>query len=108
MQVIISKDNEKIKEIKKLKEKKYRDSENLFIIEGIKIVKEAIEENQNIKNIVICEDCVNDGTIEAKLLLKIAKYNCIYVDEKVFSNITEVQNPQGILAVINKKNEFDQ
>ena len=73
MQVIISKDNEKIKEIKKLKEKKYRDSENLFIIEGIKIVKEAIEENQNIKNIVICEDCVNDGTIEAKLLLKIAK-----------------------------------
>ena len=29
----------------------------------------------------------------------------MYVDEKVFSNITEVQNPQGILAVINKENK---
>ena len=37
MQVITSKDNELIKNIKKLKEKKYRDQENKFIVEGIKI-----------------------------------------------------------------------
>ena len=44
MQVISSKDNEIIKNIRKLKEKKYRDSENRYIIEGIKLIKEAIEE----------------------------------------------------------------
>ena len=70
MNIINSKDNEKIKQIKKLKEKKYRDIENCFIVEGIKMVKEAIEENQSIKDIVICEDCINDGTIESNLLLK--------------------------------------
>ena len=43
MQVISSKDNDIIKNIKKLKEKKYRDLENSYIVEGLKMIKEAIE-----------------------------------------------------------------
>ena len=35
-------------------------------------------------------------------MYEIAKYNCIYVDEKVFNNITDVQTPQGLLAVVDK------
>ena len=105
MQVITSKDNEIIKNIKKLKDKKYRDEENKFIVEGIKMVKEAIIENATIDKIVVCEDCANDGTIEKELLYEIAKFDCIYVSEKVFSTITDVSNPQGILAVIEKNNE---
>ena len=57
MQVISSKDNEQIKYIKKLKEKKFRDETNEYIVEGIKLVREAIEEAVNIKTIVVCEDC---------------------------------------------------
>ena len=105
MNVINSKDNEKIKQIKKLKEKKYRDIENCFIVEGIKMIKEAIEEKQNIKNIIICEDCINDGTIDSKLLLKIAKYNCIYVSKNIFDSISEVNSPQGIMAIVEKNNK---
>ena len=105
MQVITSKDNEIVKNVKKLKDKKYRDEENKFIVEGIKMVKEAIIENAIIDKIVVCEDCANNGTIEKELLYEIAKFDCIYVSEKVFSTITDVSNPQGILAVINKKNE---
>ena len=48
MQVITSKENEIVKKIKKLKEKKFRDLENSNIVEGRKIVKEAIDENKNI------------------------------------------------------------
>ena len=55
MQIITSKDNENIKSIKKLKERKYRDLNNEYIIEGIKILKEAIQEKAVIKKIVICE-----------------------------------------------------
>ena len=104
MQVITSKDNEMIKNIKKLKEKKYRDEENKFLVEGIKMVQEAIDENAKISKIVICEDCINDGSIKQELLYEIAKHDCIYVSEKVFQTITEVTNPQGILAVIEKEN----
>ncbi len=100
MQVITSKENEIVKKIKKLKEKKFRDLENSYIVEGIKLVKEAIDENQNIKYVVICEDCINNDMIDQKVLYEIAKLNCIYVTDKVFKYITDVSNPQGILAVV--------
>ena len=102
MQVITSKDNESIKKIKKLNEKKYRDEENCYIVEGIKIIAEAIEENANIQKIVICEECIKDEGIDKELLYKISKYECIYVSQKVFASITNVGTPQGILAVIKK------
>ena len=53
MQVITSKDNEIVKSIKKLKDKKYRDEAGLYVIEGVKMLEEAIEEKANIKNIII-------------------------------------------------------
>ena len=102
--VITSKDNESIKKIRKLKDKKYRNESGKFVIEGVKIIKEAIEEKANIDTIVVCDNCVKNGEIKQDVLYEIAKYNCLYVDEKVFANITEVQNPQGILAVIDKEN----
>ena len=107
MQRITSKDNEYIKHIKKLKDKKYRDMNNEFLIEGIKIVKEAIQEKASIKQIIICEECEQTGIISKELLYEIAKYECIYVTQNVFKNITGVINPQGILAVIEKKDKDD-
>ena len=107
MQVITSKDNEVIKNIKKLKEKKYRDERKEFIVEGIKLIQEAMNENAKIKMIVVCEECLKDETIEQKLLYQIAKYNCIYVTPQVFSSVTDVKNPQGMLAVIEIENTED-
>ncbi len=105
MQVISSKDNEFIKHIKKLKDKKYRDINKEFIIEGIKLIKEAIEEKAQIKQIVICDNCQNTDIIPKDLMYEIAKYECIYVTEKIFSSITDVNTPQGILAIIGRNNE---
>ncbi|MFR0822344.1 MAG: TrmH family RNA methyltransferase [Clostridia bacterium] len=105
MQVITSKDNEMVKNIKRLKEKKYRQREQAFIVEGIKLVQEAIQEQMVIKKVVICEDCTTDGSIDQSLLYEIAKQDCMYVSKNVFESLTDVVNPQGILAVIEKKNE---
>lgn len=105
MQVITSKDNEMVKNIKRLKEKKYRQQEQAFIVEGIKLVQEAIQEQMVIKKVVICEDCTTDGSIDQSLLYEIAKQDCMYVSKNVFESLTDVVNPQGILAVIEKKNE---
>lgn len=104
MQVISSKDNEIIKNIRKLKEKKYRDLENSYIIEGIKLIKEAIVEKAKIKQIVMCENYTDNEEIDKETLYEIAKYNLIYVTEKVFNLITDVKTPQGIIAVIEKNN----
>ena len=110
MQVISSKDNEFVKHVKKLKEKKYREINQEFIIEGIKLVKEAIEEKANIKNIIICDNCEDSGIIPKNLMYEIAKYNCIYVTENILKTMSDVNAPQGILAIIsmnNKNNEID-
>lgn len=102
MQVISSKDNEFIKHIKKLKDKKYRDLNKEFIIEGIKLIKEAIEEKADIRQIVICENCQNLDIIPKELMYEIAKFECVYVTEKIFNSISDVNTPQGILAIIGR------
>ena len=105
MEVITSKDNELVKKIKKLKEKKYRDLENSYIIEGIKLLKEAIQEKAKIKQIVLCDDCEKQENISKEFMYEIAKYDCTYVTKKIFKYLSEVQTPQGILAVIEKNNK---
>ncbi len=95
--IITSKDNEIIKNIKKLKEKKYRlDS---YIVEGIKMVKEAINENQEIALIAIREDF--------KIDFDTKKIKIVIISNKIFNDISDVKTPQGILAVI-KKNQNNQ
>ena len=107
MQIITSKDNETVKNIKKLKDKKYRDEAGLYIIEGVKMIEEAIVANAKIDKIVVCEECLKTGDIEQKLLYEIAKYDCIYVNAKVFNFLTDVVAPQGILAVLEKPSKTE-
>lgn len=104
MQSISSKENDLIKHIRKLKDKKERDISNEYVIEGIKLIQEAIQENVNIKQIIICDDCDKTESIPKDLMYEIAKYDCVYVTKKIFKYISEVQEPQGILAVIEKNN----
>lgn len=103
MQVISSKDNELVKHIKKLKDKKYRDESNEYIVEGVKLIEEAVKENAKIKKIIICDETTRTYEIPTNVMLEIAKYECIYVTDKIFSSITQVTNPQGIMAIIEKE-----
>lgn len=105
MQVISSKENEIIKHIRKLKDKKYRDESNEYIIEGVKLVEEAVKENAQIKQVIICEDTTRTYEIPTHTMLEIAKYDCIYVTNKIFNLITQVTNPQGIMAIVKKDSE---
>ena len=100
--MISSKDNEFIKHIKKLKDKKYRDMNKEFVIEGIKLIREAIEEKAEIKQIIICDNCLDSDIIPKELMYEIAKYECVYVTESIFKVISDVNTPQGILAIIGR------
>ena len=95
--MITSKDNELIKHIKSLNQKKYRDEYNEYFIEGIKSVTEAILEDISIEQIVICEELLQKQ-VDTK--------NCPveFVSSKVFESITDTKSPQGILAVLKRGN----
>ena len=107
MKEITSKENSIIKHIVKLKEKKYRKEYGEFIVEGAKIVKEAIEENAKIKYIVIDKNALNSELFENNLgnYLNILEY--IVVPSNIFKLISDVEKPQGVLAVIDKSDEAE-
>lgn len=96
--MITSKDNTKVKEIKKLKHKKYRN--NKFIVEGTKMVKEAISEKADI-DVIVYKSGI---TIDEELM----QFNCLEVSGEIFKELTDVVTPQGVLAVINKNEKMDE
>ena len=94
-----------IKHIIKLKEKKYRKEYNEYIIEGAKIVQEAIQEKVKIKQIIISENAINTDLILNHLKEELQKINYIIVPSNIFKLISEVEKPQGVLAIIEKEKQ---
>ena len=86
-----SANNPKIKELAKLKIKKYRDKQNLFLIEGNHLVKEAY----------------NSGYLKELLLLENQTLNLDiktnYITENVLKTLSEVETPTGIIGICEKK-----
>lgn len=96
--IITSKDNEIVKEIKKLKDKKYRKEK--FIVEGLKMIVEAIEYNAKIELIAYREGF---GISSIKSEINARNIKIIEISENVFNTLTEVVSSQGILAIIKKE-----
>lgn len=94
--MIISKDNSQVKHIKQLKQKKYRDEYKEYVVEGVKIVEEAIEEKEDIVLIVICEELL-------KKQIDTCDYKVELVNKSIFEMLSDTVTPQGILAVIKEK-----
>lgn len=88
--VITSLENEKVKKYVKLKEKKYRDLENKFIVEGMHLVLEAYKKGI-IEEIILEEN--------EKCDLDLPK---VYVTKEVIKKISTLDTPVNILALCHK------
>lgn len=96
---ITSSKNPIIKEIKGLYRKKDRWESKLFIMEGIKIIDEAILNSVKLKFIIYTNKLLlsEEGNI---FLNKIKdQHNVINVTDNIFKEISDTDNPQGVLAV---------
>ena len=96
---ITSTKNPLIKEIKTLYKKKGRQKTGLFIIEGIKIIKEAIDYDYDLKNIIYTDELKRTKEGEGFLKEIESLNNLIYVPENIFKEISDTENPQGIIAL---------
>lgn len=88
-----NRNNDKIKNIKKLNQKKYRDKENLFLVEGEHLVLEAYKSGM-IKELILEQDTVLPLNVDT-----------IYVTNDIINYISELETPQNIMAVCNKLEE---
>jgi TrmH family RNA methyltransferase len=96
---ISSSKNPIIKEIKALTKKKDRWESKLFIMEGIKIIEEAIENSVELKYIIYSDKLfsVRDGT---DFYNKIENMKgLIHVSDNIFDEISGTENSQGVIAM---------
>jgi RNA methyltransferase, TrmH family len=100
---ISSKENEKIKYTKSLLKSKTRHEENKYIIEGYRIITQALESNANIDYIIFNDDFSNKKEFMVVDTLKSRNIPIYKTTNKLFKDLVDTENTQGILAVINTK-----
>lgn len=83
--------NPKIKQLAKLKTKKYRNKQNLFLVEGAHLVKEAYESGY-LKELLLLENKTFNLDVETN-----------YITENVLNILTEVESPVGIIGICTPK-----
>jgi RNA methyltransferase, TrmH family len=101
---IASKDNEKIKFLRKLNQKKYRDKEGSFFVENLKIINDGIASGFYPESLFLTEEFFNKNKTQIKnILSKIALDDCYLVNEIINKSFTSLENPSGVCAVYKKQ-----
>ncbi len=90
MEIITSLQNNKIKELNKLKEKKHRDKTDLFLVEGDHLVNEAYKMNQ-LKEILCLESYVCDFDVPIT-----------YISEDVMKKLSCMKSISNVIGVCKK------
>lgn len=91
---------ERLKEIKRLHESKEKAEKELFIIEGVRLMEEAIKEKVLMEQVLYTAGA-EETSRGSHLLSSLRKTDiqAYQVTEKVMESIAETETPQGILAV---------
>ncbi|MDD2435656.1 MAG: RNA methyltransferase [Bacilli bacterium] len=84
-------DNLKIKKLKKLQTKKYRDLEEVFLVEGEHLILEAYKTGY-LKELILEENEASDLDIDV-----------MYVNSKVMRHLSELESPSKMIGVCHKK-----
>ena len=92
--VYTSIENAKIKDIKKLNQKKYRDKTDLFLVEGEHLVLEAYKAGC-LKEVLLEENAIFPIDVETS-----------YVSNNILTYISELETPPSMIGVCKKKS-FD-
>jgi len=90
--MITSIQNNRVKEWRKLTTKKGRFHANLFLVEGMHLIEEALKSEWEIKEIILEEHKV--------LPISCTDLPVTLVSNPVFHSISQTNSPQGIIAVI--------
>ncbi|WP_042146271.1 RNA methyltransferase [Paucisalibacillus sp. EB02] len=87
--------NEKVKNWRKLHNRKDREKSGTFLIEGFHLIEEAIRSHWEIQEVIL--------QAGVELPDWVGEINVVEVDEKVFHHISQTKTPQGIAAVVDFK-----
>lgn len=99
MQTITSLRNPRVKSIRALRQRKYRQREGRFLIEGIRIVAEAQENGAPIETLIYAPELLVSERAEA-LVAAADPGSRLALSGDVFRSLSDREEPQGIAAVV--------
>lgn len=98
--LITSVSNPRVKEIRKLRERKEQKRTGLFYMEGTRIVGEALEKGAEIEMLVVCPELLKtDYSMELWQIAQKQGLDILEVSRSVFESLAVKENPQGLAAV---------
>ena len=86
---------QELKQYSLLKQKKYRDIENKFFVEGSRVLREAIKSDYVCEYILMTEDCYNRKNDELAAYIS-RKTPWAIISPKDFESLSDTKSPQGI------------
>ena len=98
MKLILSENNGLVQRLSKLRDKKYRREERMYLVEGAKMVREAFELRQDVRFIALDNRELN--RFAGILALAGESTEVLALPENVFRKLCDTETPQGILAAI--------
>ncbi len=100
---ITSADNAKIKHLKKLRMKKYRDKDNEFVVENAVLIDDAVVAEYYPKQIFVTEAWIKKNERIWNNILDRSGIDTYYViNEKINRVFSELETPSGIAALYDK------
>jgi TrmH family RNA methyltransferase len=101
---IVSKENEKIKLLKKLAQKKYREQTGKFIVENFVTIYDAVLAGFDFESLFITDEFLQKNNEKLEQIFQKTKIkNYFLIDEIINQQFSELENPSGICAVFKQK-----
>lgn len=97
---ISSAQNPLVKEVKSLKNRKNREEKGLFFVEGARLVEEAFSSGAEISRVFVSEQYASSRSNGGTDLAARQGVDAYILPDKLFKEISDTDNPQGIIAVI--------
>lgn len=96
--------NPLVKDIKALALKKFRDLQNAFMAEGLKLVIDALDSGWKIRTLVFSKSALGNAAVEKVAARTVAAGGTVLeASEKVLSAITRRDNPQMVVGVFEQQ-----
>ncbi len=102
MQTITSRQNDTVKRIASLTEKKARRETGLFRFDGMKLFREALTRGLKIEYLVLREDASSELFFEAERAVnegRLSACSVLCVNDSVFAKLSEEKSPEGVITV---------
>ncbi len=100
---ITSKDNPKIKFLKQLGQKKYRDESGNFLVENAVIIHDAVKAGVGPESLFAAKDFIEKNKEKFEFILKHSGISEYYlIDEKINKSFSALDTAPGIAAVYSK------